>query len=113
MDNARAWQIIGVNLDKLVGVMLTVQKGSWVDVYCDSAGTTLSYPGPSGSANIKLCAVTAPDLEGSYDVHSSGGDFVNGDGEKIPKGQLAAYLAQSIAGMKDGGAEWGWEFKLN
>jgi hypothetical protein len=113
MESARAWQIIGANLDKLVGLMVTVQKGAWVDVYCDSAGTNLSYPSPSGSANLKLCAVTAPDLEGSYDVHLNGGDFVNGDGEKIPKGQLATYLVQSIVGMKDGGAEWGWEFKLS
>jgi hypothetical protein len=113
MDNRQAWQIIGANLDKLVSVMLTVQKGTWVDVYCDSAGKILSFSSPSGAANVKLCAMTAPDLEGSYDVHPSGGDFVNGDGEKIPKGQLAAYLVQSITGMKDGGAEWGWEFKLS
>jgi len=24
-----------------------------------------------------------------------------------------AYLAQYILGAKDGGAEWGWEFKLS
>jgi hypothetical protein len=113
MESRRAWQIIGANLDKLVGLMLTVQKGAWVDVFCNPAGTNLSFAKPSGTANIKLCTVTAPDLEGSYDVHHSGSDFVNGDGEQIPKEQLAAYLVQSITGMKDGGAEWGWEFKLS
>ena len=41
-----------------------------------------------------------------------GDGFTNDEGEDIPKGQLAAYLAQYIAGAKDGGAEWGWEFKV-
>lgn len=113
MDSGRAWQIIGANLGKLVGLMLTVQKGTWVDVFCDPTGTNLSFSTPSGTANIKLCGVTAPDLEDSYDVHPSGTGFVNGDGEQIPKEQLATYLVQSITGMKDGGAEWGWEFKLS
>jgi hypothetical protein len=57
--------------------------------------------------------VTAPDLENHYDVHPSGNGFVNGDGEEIPRGQLAAYLVQNITGAKDGGAEWGWEFKVS
>jgi hypothetical protein len=46
MNNARAWQIIGSNLDKLVGVMLTVQKGASVDVFCDPNGTNLSFSSP-------------------------------------------------------------------
>jgi len=113
MDSAQAWQIIGANIDKLVGVMLTIQQGASVDVFCDPTGTKLSFSNTSGPSNIKLCVVTPPDLENHYDVHSSGSGFVNGDGEQIPKEQLAAYLVQYILGAKDGGAEWGWEFKLS
>jgi hypothetical protein len=112
MDERRSWQIIGANLDKLVGVMITVQKGATIDVFCDSAGRILSFGSPSGEANTKLCSVAAPNLEDHYDVHPSGNGFVNGDGEQIPKEGLANYLVQSIEGMKDGGAEWGWEFRL-
>ena len=49
---------------------------------------------------------------GSYGVHPQGSGFVNDDGEEIAKDQLPAYLVQYIKGAKDGGAEWGWEFKL-
>jgi len=113
MNSDRAWGIIGANLDKLVGVMLTVQKGAWIDVFCDPAGTNLSFSQPSGAANVRLCAVTAPDLENNYGVHSRGDGFANDDGEEISKGRLGAYLVQYIVGAKDGGAEWGWEFKAS
>jgi hypothetical protein len=112
MESQKAWQIIGTNLDKLVAVMLTVQKGGSIDVFSDPTGANLAVSHPSGTANIKLCSVTAPDLDGSYGVHSRGTAFVNDDGEEIPRDQLAAYLVQYIIGAKDGGAEWGWEFKL-
>ena len=96
-----------------MGLILTVQKGAWIDVFCDPTGANLSFSKPSGVANIKLCAVTAPDLEGSYGVHQRGNGFVNDDGEEIPKERLASYLVQYIVGAKDGGAEWGWEFKVS
>lgn len=113
MDSQKAWRIIGTHLDELVAVMLTVQKGAWIDVFCDPTGANLSFSKPSGVASVKLCAVTAPDLEGSYDLHQQGSGFVNGDGEEIPKEKLAGYLVQNIIGAKDGGAEWGWEFKVS
>ncbi len=112
MESQKAWQIIGANLGKLVAVMLTVQKGGSIDVFSDPTGTNLAVSHPSGTASLKLCSVTAPDLEGSYGVHPRGTAFVNDDGEEIPSDQLAAYLVQYITGAKDGGAEWGWEFKL-
>lgn len=112
MDETRAWQVIGANLDKLVNLMLTVPKGTSVDVFCDPTGKILSFPSPSGVANLKLCAVNPPDLDGSYGVHPQGSDFTNDDGEEIPKDQLPAYLVKYIEGARDGGAEWGWEFKL-
>lgn len=111
MDSQTAWKIIGANLDKLVPLMLTVQKGSSVDVFCDLTGANLAFSSPSGLAIIKLCSVSAPDLEGSYGVHPRGNSFVNDDGEEIPREKLAAYLVDYIVGAKDGGAEWGWEFK--
>ena len=113
MNTERAWGIIGANLDKLVSMMLAVQKGAWIDVFCDPTGAALSFSKPSDVANIKLCAVTAPNLEDNYGVHPRGDGFANDDGEEIPKGQLAAYLVQYIVGAKDGGAEWGWEFKVS
>jgi len=113
MNSNQAWGIIGNNIDKLVEVMLTVKKGSWVDVYCDPAGTNLSFSQPSGAANVKLCSMTAPDLADSYGVHSRGDGYANDDGEEIPREGLAAYLVQYINGAKDGGAEWGWEFKVS
>jgi hypothetical protein len=113
MDEMRAWQIIGANLDKLVNLMLTVPKGALVDVFCDSTGKVLSFSSPSGAANLKLCSVSPPDLVGSYGVHPQGSGFVNDDGEVIPKDQLPAYLVNYIEGARDGGAEWGWEFKLS
>lgn len=112
MNSDQAWRIIGANLDKLVRVMLTVRKGDSIDVFCDPTGTDLSYSKPSGAANIELCAVTAPDLEGSYGVYPRGDGFTNDDGEEIAKEQLPDYLVQYIVGAKDGGAEWGWEFKV-
>lgn len=113
MDEMRAWQIIDGNLDKLVNLMLTVPKGTSVDVFCDPTGKVLAFSSPSGPANLKLCAVSPPDLIGSYGVHPQGSGFVNDDGEEISKDQLPAYLIQYIKGAKDGGAEWGWEFKLS
>jgi hypothetical protein len=113
VDSALAWQIIGANIDELVGVMSTVRKGEQVDVFCDTTGTSLSFSNPSGPSNIKLCTVAPPDLEEHYDLHPSGSGFVNGDGEQVAKEQLAAYLVQYILGARDGGAEWGWEFKLS
>jgi hypothetical protein len=91
--------------------MVTVQKGAEVEVFCDASGKKLSVSKPSGEANIKLCSVTAPDLEGSYGIHRKGDSFVTDDGEAIPQAQLASRLVQYITDMKDGGAEWGWEFK--
>jgi len=112
MNEREAWIIIDSNLTKLVSLMVTVQKGTQVEVFCDASGKSLSFSKPSGEANIKLCAVTAPDLEGSYGVHRKGNSFVNDDGEEIAPDKLASYLTQFITGMKDGGNEWGWEFKL-
>ena len=65
---------------------------------------------PSGDAR-SFRAVTAPDLEGSYGIHEAENSFVNDEGEKIPKDQLAKHLTQYISNMKDEGNEWGWEFK--
>ena|ERR1022692_299491 len=113
MNSARAWKIIGDNLNELVVVMLTVQEGASIDVFCDPTGTTLSFSKPSSTANIRLCAVAPPNLNDHYDVYPRGDGFANGDGEVIPKEQLASYLAQNIVGAKDGGAEWGWEFKVS
>jgi len=113
MDSERAWQIIGANLNKLVDLMSTVQKGAGVDVFCDPTGTNLSFSNPSDASNVKLCTVTAPDLEDNYGVYPHGAGFVNGDGEEIPRERLADYLLEYIVGAKDGGAEWGWEFKIS
>jgi hypothetical protein len=112
MNENEAWKIIHLNLPKLVNLMVTVQKGTEVDVFCDAPGKNLSFSKPLGEAKIKLCSVTAPDLEGSYALHRRGNSFVTDDGEEIPQAQLASRLTQYITEMKDGGAEWGWEFKL-
>jgi hypothetical protein len=93
--------------------MITVQKGSSVDVFCDPAGRNLSFSKPSGDANIKLCSVTAPDLEGSYGVHQKGNLFFDDEGAEIPRDRLATYLTEFITKMKDEGNEWGWEFKVS
>jgi len=113
MNADQAWKIIESNLPKLVNLMATVQKGTWVDVFCDPAGSNLSISKPSGDASIELCTVTAPDLEKHYDIHPNGDVFVDGEGEQIPKDQLAASLMQYISNAKDEGAEWGWEFKVS
>jgi hypothetical protein len=112
MNSERAWQIIGANLDKLVGVMVTLQKGAMVEVFCDSTGANLSFSNPSGASNILLCKMTAPDLENDYGVYPHLNGFIDADGEEIPKDLLAAYLVQYIVMAKDGGAEWGWEFEV-
>jgi hypothetical protein len=112
MDEREAWKIIGSNLPNLVSLMVTLQKGNQVDVFCDASGKSVSLSKPLGEANIKLCSVTAPDLEGSYGIRLKGNSFVIDDGEEIPPGQLASHLTQYITDMKDGGNEWGWEFKL-
>jgi len=74
MNTDQAWKIIEANLPKLVNLMITVQKGTWVDVFCDSSGKNLSFPKSSGDANIKLCSVTAPGSEGEL-WDNSGGQF--------------------------------------
>jgi hypothetical protein len=79
MNETRAWKIVGANLPTLVGLMITVQKGAQVDVFCDPQGRDSSFSRPSAEANIKLCAVTAPDLEGSYGIRRKGTSFVTGD----------------------------------
>jgi hypothetical protein len=113
MNEREAWKTIDSNLPKLVSLMVTVQKGAHVDVFCDASGKSLSFSKPTAEANIKLCAVTAPDLEGSYGVRRKGNSFVNDDGEEIAPAKLASYLTKFITDMKDGGNEWGWEFKLS
>jgi hypothetical protein len=113
MNETQAWKIVGANLPTLVSLMVTVQKGTQVDVFCDPQGRNFSFSRPSAEANIKLCAVTAPDLEGSYGIRRKGTSFVTDEGEEIPESQLASRLTTYITDMKDGGAEWGWEFKLS
>ena len=112
MNDDEAWKIIRSNLPTLVSVMVTVQKGAQLQVFCDPSGKSFSFSKPSGAANIKLCSVTAPDLEGCYAIRPKGNSFVTDEGEEIPQSQLASRLTQYITDMKDGGAEWGWEFKL-
>lgn len=112
MNERDTWNVIGSNLPILVEKMLTLKKNESIDVYCDQSGKNLSFSKPGGQMNVKLCRLTAPDLEGSYDIRKRGDAYINGDGEEIPKDQLADYITQSIIGMRDGGAEWGWEFKI-
>ena len=92
--------------------MLTVPKGGTVDVYCDAAGRVVPISKPSGASDFKLCSVTATDLKANYDLSPSGSGYVTGDGDLIPKEKLKDYLVESVRGMRDGGAEWGWEFKV-
>jgi hypothetical protein len=110
MDNEDAWRIIELNLLKLVDVMVALKKGTSIDVFCNQDGSQLSFSNPSAQANLKLCRMNAPDLEGTYDIHQEGSFFVNGGGERIPRDKFPGYLTQCIRDMKDGGAEWGWEF---
>jgi hypothetical protein len=112
MDEQRSYGIILDNLDQLVGLMLTVPKGGSVDVFCDAAGKNLSISKPTPTSNLKLCSVTSTDLESHYDVRQRGDGYVTGDGDEIPKDRLRGYLVESIRGMSEGGAEWGWEFKV-
>jgi hypothetical protein len=116
MKNEEAWKIIQSNLPKLAGFMITLEKGTWVDVYCDPMGKDISFSKPSGAASVKLCGVTAPDL-GHYGLQRQDDFIVSDDGcddPKVPSGQFAAFLAQRILDMaRDGGAEWGWEFKVD
>jgi uncharacterized membrane protein len=112
MNSDQAWKIIDSNLPKFVGLMVTVAKGSWVDVFCDQSGKNLSFSKPSAVATIKLCSVTAPDLVGSYGIHQEGNYFVDDEGGRIPNDQLAAHLTEYITNMKSEGNEWGWEFKV-
>jgi hypothetical protein len=113
MNNDEALKIIDANLPRLVNLMLTIQKGTQVDVFCDESGKSFSFFKPFGEANIKLCSVAAPDLEGCYGIHRNGDSFVTDEGEEIPADQLASRLTQYITDMRDGGAEWGWEFRLS
>jgi hypothetical protein len=112
MNEREARIIIDSNLPKLVSLMVTVQKGNQVDVFCDASGKSVSFSKPSGEANIKLCSVSAPDLEGTYGLRQKGNLFVNDDGEEVSQARLASYLTQFITNAKDGGDEWGTEFKL-
>lgn len=113
MKSDQGWRIVAANLAALVELMIAVPKGKSVDVFCDPAGKKLSVSKPSSDANVKLCAVSCPDYEGSYGLRPKGGGFVNDDGEEISRDRLASYLVEYIDGAKDGGAEWGWEFKLD
>ena len=116
MNSKQKWDIIRSNLNKLVELMITVPKGKSVAVFTDPTGQNLSFTKPSGDANIKLCAVTAPDLAGSYGLSQHGDLFIwdQGDNEKIPKAQLATFLTRYINDLiKDGTAEWGREFKVD
>lgn len=112
MTDEQKWRIVASNLAKLVDLMITVQKGTWVDVFCDPTGKNLSFSKPSDGASIKLCRVTAPDLAGRYELRQEGDFYVNYDEERIPKDQLGTYLTKyQTSPMKDG-AEWGWEFEV-
>jgi hypothetical protein len=113
MNNDQAQKIINSNLATLVSFMLRVQKGTQVDVFCDLSGKSFSFAKPSGEANIKLCSVNAPDLEGSYAILRRGNSYFTDEGEEIPQDQLASRLTEYITNMRNEGADWGWEFKLS
>ncbi len=113
MNERDAWRIIESNLPKLVEKMVTLRPNESAEVFCDPPGRNLSFGKPVDQMNVKLCRITPPDLEGSYDVHRDGNTYVNGDGEEILGEELPTYLTRAIRGMKDGGSEWGWEFKLS
>lgn len=112
MDERQAWNTIFANLPELAKKMLTLQKGTWLDVYCDVSGKKLSFSKPAGDANVKLASMTATDLEANYDIRPDGADYITGDGEKISKDELPNYLARMIKNIRDDGSEWGWEFRL-
>lgn len=112
MNERDIWKIIGANIPLLADVMVTIPKGTWMDVYSDTEGKNFSFSKPSGQADIKLFSMTAPNLEASYDVHLRNGRYFTGDDEEISRADLPRYLADCMKGMKDGGNEWGWEFKV-
>jgi hypothetical protein len=116
MDERQRWVIIGANLDRLVPFMLSLPKGSSADVFTDASGSNLYLSKPTAAADVKLCSVVPDsdaDFAARYDIHPDGAGYVNGDGEKIPRDRLATTLIDYIRGMKDGGGEWGWEFKVD
>ncbi len=113
MNSDQAWRIIGSNLARLVSLMVTVQKGNSVDVFCDQLGKSFSFSKPSGEANTKLCSVIAPDLASHYGLRQKGSSYVDDDGGEFPQDQLASRLTEYITNMKNEGAEWGWEFKVS
>jgi hypothetical protein len=116
MKSEEAREIIASNLSKLVELMLTVQKGASVDVFCDPAGKQLSFSKPSGEASLKLCTVIAPDL-GCYGLCKEGDFFISDDGSgyagKMSLDDLTVYVTNYIVSAKNDGAEWGWEFKVD
>jgi len=93
--------------------MVRAQKGGPVDVFCDPSGKEFSFSKPSAEANIKLCSVAAPDLEGCYGIRREGNSFFTDEGEEIPPVQLADHLTKYITDLMKDGSEWGWEFKLS
>ncbi len=113
MNNDQALKIINFNIATMVSFMLRVQKGTQVDVFCDASGKNFSFAKPSGEANLKLCSVSAPDLEGSYAILRKGNSYFTDEGEEIPQDQLASRITEQITNMRDEGADWGWEFKLS
>jgi hypothetical protein len=111
MTSDVAWRILGKHIPWLVSLMVTVPKGTAVEVFCNPEGTILAAHHPTEGATIRLCVVTSPALEHCYAIRPQGPDFVDDDGQVIPASQLAARLTRDITDMKNGGAEWGWELK--
>ncbi len=113
MDERQTWKILQSNLPALVQNMLTLGPNESIAVYCDPSGRNLTFGKPDDAMNVKLCQLSPPNLEDSYDIHPKGNGYVTGDGDEISKEDFPDYLAQTIKGIIDGGGEWGWEFKLS
>jgi hypothetical protein len=107
-----AWKVLGANISDLTDKMLSLEAGQTADIYYDPDTMRVSVGAPDGANNVKIAVMSSPDLDRYYDIRKEGNYYVDGDGQKFSRDEFPRILARMIKGMKDGGAEWGWEFKL-
>lgn len=107
-----AWKVLAANISDLTGKMLSLEAGQTADVYYDPDTMRVSVGAPRGANDFKIAVMSGPNLASDYDIRKEGDYYVDGDGQKFSRDEFPSVLARMIEDMRDGGAEWGWEFKL-
>ena len=106
------WHVLCAHISDLTEKMLSLEAGQTADVYYDPVARRVWAGEPGGENAVKIAVMSGPNLAPHYDIRKEGDYYVDGDGQKFSRAEFPGVLARMIKDIRDGGAEWGWEFNL-